>query len=123
MSPIFSDGERLRARAKKNLDSGMVQIKRWWSDRYKMPPNHELFTSLSVAEHTQDMYEDLMFRRADVERSLESGEGDREVLMKQLMLLDKVLDEGVESEDDLFDQWERDVEEGRIPDLDAMPGS
>lgn len=122
MSLIFSDGERLKARAKKSLDDGMIQIKRWWSERYKLPPNHELFTSVSLAEHTQDMYEDLMFRRAEIEQSLESGDGDQKFLMKQRTSIDRVLGDA-ESDDDLFDQWERDLEEGRIPDLNAMPGS
>jgi hypothetical protein len=111
----------LKARAKKSLDDGEVQIKRWWSDRYKLPPNHDLFQSLSFAEHTQEMYEDLMFRREEIERSLAENEGGSEVLMKQLSIINKVLDDE-EPEDDLFDQWERDLEEGRIPDLDAMPG-
>lgn len=86
-----------------------------------MPPNHELFTSLSYAEHTQGMYEDLMFRRDEIERNLEEGDGDSKMLMKQLAIVNRVLGDEKE-EDDLFDQWERDLEEGRVPDLDAMPG-
>lgn len=123
MSPSFSDGERLKARAQKSLDDGMVQIKRWWTERYKLPPNHELFTTLSLAEHMQDMYEDLMFRREEIQHSLEEGDGDQKTLLQQLTIVNKALGDKQESEDDLFDQWERDLEEGRIPDLDAMPGS
>jgi hypothetical protein len=79
--------------------------------------------SLSFAEHTQDMYEDLMFRLEEIDRSLEEGDSDAKVLMKQRAIINKVLENEEETEDDLFDQWERDLEEGRIPDLDAMPGS
>lgn len=112
----------MKARAQKNLDSGEAQIKRWWSERYKLPPNHELFLSMSLSEHIQEMYEDLLFKREEVERNLEEGVGDKEILMKQLAALNRALEEEV-SEDDLIDQWERDLEAGRVPDLDALPGS
>lgn len=78
---------------------------------------------MSVAEHTQEMYEDLMFRREEIETSLEEGGGDKQALMRQHAVINRVIEGKEESEDDLFDQWERDLEEGRIPDLDAMPGS
>lgn len=77
---------------------------------------------MSLAEHTQEMYEDLMFRREEIERSLEEGSGDKQALMRQFSIINRVIEGKEESEDDLFDQWERDLEEGRIPDLDAMPG-
>lgn len=76
---------------------------------------------MSLSEHIQEMYEDLLFKREEVERSLESGVGDREILMKQLTALNRALGEPV-SEDDLFDQWEKDLAEGKVPDLNAMPG-
>lgn len=76
-----------------------------------------------MAEHTQEMFEDLLFRREEIEKSLEDRTGgDRQTLMRQLAIINGVLGEE-ETEDDLFDQWERDIEEGRTPDLDAMPGS
>lgn len=121
MSRTFSDGERLKARAKKSLDDGMVQIKRWWAERYKLPPNHQLFTSRSLAEHMQDMYEDLIYRRDEIERNLNEGEGDSKTQMRQLSVINRVLGEAEEEQDDLFDQWERDLEAGLIPDLNAMP--
>lgn len=62
-----------------------------------------------------------MFRRDEIERNLEEGDGDSKMLMKQLAIVNRVLGDEKE-EDDLFDQWERDLEEGRVPDLDAMPG-
>lgn len=77
---------------------------------------------MSLAEHTQEMYEDLMFRRDEIEKSLEEGSGDKQALMRQYSIINSVIEGKEESEDDLFDQWERDLEEGRIPDLDAMPG-
>jgi len=77
---------------------------------------------MSLAEHTQEMFEDLLFRREEIERSLEEGSADRQAAMRQLAIIDGVLENKDVSEDDLFDQWERDLEEGRMPDLDAMPG-
>lgn len=120
MRHFFSAGHRLKARAQKSLDSGLAQIKKWWSDRYKLPPNHELFLSMSVAEHTQEMYEDLMIQREDVRRSLERGDGDRKALLEQLTAVERALGDDAQVEDELVDQWERDLEEGRIPDLEAM---
>ena len=126
MSPSFSDGKRLKARAKKSLDDGLAQIKRWWSERYKLPPNHELFMNQSLAEHTQEMYEDLMFKRDDIRRNLESGghsSEESQALLEQLNVINKALGDDEEVQDTLFDEWERELEEGRIPDLNAQPGS
>ena len=111
------------ARAKKNLDKGLTQIKRWWTERYKLPPNHELFMCQSVAEVTQDMYEDLLFQKEEVEQDLENARGgSADVLLNRLNAINRVLGLECQVQDDLFDQWERDLEEGRVPDLEAKPG-
>ena len=77
---------------------------------------------MSLSEHIQEMYEDLLFKREEVERSLEERIGDKELLLRQLAALNRALGEAI-SEDDLIDEWERELAEGRVPDLDAMPGS
>jgi len=121
MSLTFSGGDHIRSKAKGNLETWETQVRRWWTERYNLPPNHELFQSLSIAEHTLDMYEDLYFKKEEVERALTGrGGGDKQSLMEQLSALNRALglSAKAESEDELVDQWERDIEEGRVPDLD-----
>jgi hypothetical protein len=103
----------------------MGRLKRWWSNKYKLPPNHSLFVSQSEDELTQAMFEDWMVERESVLEKLKNNDGDGKDLIEHLNLLNKALGEkkGDVVQDDLFESWERDVEEGRIPDLDAMPGS
>jgi hypothetical protein len=116
------DTENLKAKAISNMDLGMTQIKQWWSNKYKLPPNHELFLNQSMAEHTQEMYEDALYRRREIKAELEDGDGDSSVLLKQLNALNKLLGEEQEVQDDLFEKWEQQVARGEIPDLDEMPG-
>lgn len=77
----------------------------------------------SVAEVTQDMYEDLLFQKEEVEQDLENARGgSADVLLNRLNAINRVLGLECQVQDDLFDQWERDLEEGRVPDLEAKPG-
>lgn len=123
MRPRFSDGERIKQAAMQNWKSGMTTIKRWWVDKYRLPPNHPLFTECSISEWTQEMHEDLLARKAEIEADLEDARGDTEPLMRQLAAVNKALgDKEAIGEDDLIDEWERELEMGRVPDLDAMPG-
>ena len=117
----FSDGVRLKAAAKRELDSGMASIKRWWSEKYHLPPTHPLFLGYSLSEHMQDMYEDLMLKRREARHSLEAGSENSEMLFKQINNINKVLGDPTEVSDPLFDKWERELEAGIIPDLDELP--
>jgi hypothetical protein len=100
----------------------MTGIKRWWVNKYKLPPNHPLFLERSLSEWTLEMYEDLFAQRSEVESELEEGDGETEELLQRLNAINRALGDEELPQDDLFDQWERDVEAGRIPDLDASPG-
>jgi hypothetical protein len=122
MRPGFSDGNRLKEVARSNWESGMTGIKRWWVNKYKLPPNHPLFLERSLSEWTLEMYEDLFAQRSEVESELEEGDGETEELLQRLNAINRALGDEELPQDDLFDQWERDVEAGRIPDLDASPG-
>jgi hypothetical protein len=82
-----------------------------------------LFVSQSVAEVTQDMYEDLLFKREEIQQDLENASGGAaDELLHRLNAINKVLGYDAQVQDDLFDEWEKALEEGRIPDLDAQPG-
>jgi len=73
-----------------------------------------------LAELTQEMYEDLFFRKAELEDILESeAKVDRENLLEQLNALNKALGNAQVVLDPLVDQWEKDLAAGRMPDLDA----
>jgi len=100
----------------------MTQIKRWWVGKYNLPANHALFLDRPLPEWSQEMYEDLFAQRDAIERDLKEGGGDSEQLLQSLARINKALEEADYIEDDLVDQWERDLEAGREPDLDAIPG-
>ena len=90
-------------------------------DKYKLPANHELFQNQSYAELTQEMYEDLYARRLEFEDMLSSGDKDvdRDKVTEQLNALNVALGEEAYVGDTLVDQWEKDLAEGRMPDLNA----
>lgn len=117
----FGDSERRKGEAKKAVDLGIAQVKRWWINKYNLPPNHELFQNQSMAELTQEMYEDLYCKRSELESLLDSNDPDidRNNILEQLNGVNKALGEQEEVEDPLAAQWEKDLEEGRIPDLNA----
>ena len=108
-----------------NLKTGMARLRRWWAGKYKLPPNSALFMEQTQAELSQEMFEDLMMRRDELRVQLEDGDSDGEGsrLLEEINSINKILGYDTEVQDDLWDQWERDIEEGRVPDLDAMPGA
>lgn len=74
-----------------------------------------------MAELNQEMIEDLLIRKREVVAELESEDTrmqERQVLARQLKSLNEALGDPQEREDDLIDQWEQDLEEGRVPNLE-----
>lgn len=70
------------------------------------------------------MFEDMLVRREDILEDLEETTDPKErgSLRDQLQKIDKILGNEVElGEDDLIDEWERDLEAGRSPDLGRKP--
>lgn len=116
----FSDTENLKWKAERNLENGLTQLRRWWSKKYKLPPNHDLFENQSVAEINLEFFEDLMAQRREVLEELDDEETrseQAEVLFRQLNAINKALGFPEEVQDDLIDEWERELEAGRVPDL------
>ena len=119
MSRSFSDGATMRARAERNLRDGTLFRRRWWTRKYELPPNHPLFLERSVADLQQEMCEDLLWRRKEIMREIEE-EGDKgDVLKQELDRVNEALGGEAVVVDDLWDQWEADLEAGREPDLEA----
>lgn len=118
----FQDTERLKREAKENVQSGLAGLRRWWSKKYKLPPNHGLFVGQSVGDLNLEMFEDWMLRIEEIEKALEDKsymfnvEQIRDMQREMNELLGALEDEPV-VEDDLIDKWERELEAGVTPDL------
>lgn len=80
-----------------------------------------MFTSQTVAELELELFEDLLFQREDIMDKLRDSHIDqreRSSMRDRLVEINKVF--GFEpdlGEDPLIDSWERDLEDGKIPDL------
>ena len=111
--------ERLRQQAKTNIETGEVTVRRWWVDKYKRPSNDALYMSRCWAEWQIEMYEDLYVRREELQERMKDGNSDKASTLKILNSINAYLDETVEVEDDLVDQWEKELAEGKMPDLNA----
>lgn len=110
----------MKRKAEENLETGFAQLRRWWSKKYNLPPNHELFESQSVAELNLEFFEELMVRRKEVLDELADEEirsPDVSQLFKTLNIINKALGLKEEFQDDLVEEWERDLALGKIPDL------
>lgn len=120
MRARFSDTFRLKRLAKKNLETGLARLKRWWIRKYNLPPNHELFQKQSIAELNLEEFEDAYARREEILEELESPDLEMErrgQLFDVLNKLNKFLDLPEEIQDELIDKWERELAEGKVPDL------
>lgn len=127
MRPPFSDLDRVKKAARRNVEDGTATLRRWWSKKYSLPPNHELFTSQTLAELNQEMMEDLMIQKKDIERELQDGDPDEhrpksrsEILLEQLADINRALDEADDTitQDDLTAYWDEQLDRGEEPDLD-----
>ena len=120
MRHSFGSMERLKAKARENLADGNERIRRWWCRKYDRPSTDPLFLERSYAEWSIEMIEDLLERREEIEQQIEDGTLSAASGHVVLRKIGKALGEEVESADRLIDQWERDIEEGRMPDLEAL---
>lgn len=120
MSPGFTDAQRLKRDAKRNLSDGTSRLRRWWSRKYNRPSNDPLFTKKSTSEHLLEMFEDLMIQREELRGELHvSGVGVSEVssIMKSIAEIDKILGDVPEVEDPLVEEWEAALDRGEEPDI------
>lgn len=87
----------------------------WFAERYHVPPNHPLVMQQSASELLLLYYEHLWRERAQL---LTQMEKNADAVIERLNALNEVLGERTESVDPLIDEWERELAEGRIPDLE-----
>lgn len=106
----------MKRTARFNVAKGRHHLKGWWVQKYNRPTSDKLYTSQSEAELLLEMYEDLYARRLEIEAQLEKGGVDAQQALQRIADINRVLGES-ESEDDVIDEWEAELEAGRIPDL------
>ncbi len=112
----------IRVRAKRIVDSGKNAVARWWSKKYNLPSNHELFLERTLGDLHQEMVEDLLVEKLSLEKRIVDGEDSGGHLFHDLNEVNKALGEtGSDTGDELWDKWEQEIAEGKIPDLDEMP--
>jgi len=88
-------------------------------DKYKLPPNDPRFESRSWVDWQVEMFEDLYVRRETIKAQMAEGTADNTKATKALQAIEAVLGIGSGADDTLVDRWEKDLEEGRVPDLNA----
>jgi hypothetical protein len=122
MRKRFGSVSQLKQRAKSSHLSGELLLKRWFVNKYKLPPSHELFTGQSEAELMQEFYEDLWVRRDEIHAQIDGADDlkYRSALYEQLNGINRALGEPEEHYDEFFEQLERDFNEGRTPDFAAL---
>jgi len=110
---------RLKQQAKKNVQTNDFMIRRWWVEKYHRPTNDPLFMTRCWVEWQIEMFEDMHHDRDRILDRLKDGELDSKSAQSALDSLNKILDDEVEI-DPLTDKWERELAEGKIPDLDEV---
>lgn len=95
-------------------------IRRWWVDKYKLPPNHALFLERPPAYWLEEMYEDYAEERQGLIEVSKDPDIDMSRLHKMLDQLEIALGlkaKGQFSDDPVIERWEKHLmETGRFPD-------
>jgi len=114
----------VKRKAQNNVKNGMVQLKRWWTNKYKLPASHALFENQSSAELYLEFFEDMFAQRQEILASLEEegNQVDQERAYKQLNAINRALDLPEVVSDPLIDKWERELAEGKEPDFEETLG-
>jgi len=109
--------DRLRRQAKENIKTNDYMIRKWWVDKYKRPTNDPLFMNRSWVEWQVEMFEDMFAQRDSIADKLKDGDLDSKQAVEALQALNKILGEDTMI-DPLTDKWERELAEGKTPNLD-----
>ena len=101
-------------------------IQRWWVDKYTLPPNHELYQQRAPADLVREFYTDLFARRDELKEMAKTlPTKERAETQKQIDALEEVLgiklaaDGPMVTGDPWIDRMERELFEGRVPDLES----
>ena len=115
------DAQRLRREAaSRHESSGLVA---WWARRHNCPETDPRLLELNPGQLQVEYLQSLFERRDEITALLQNPETpptQRSEAHKQLGLINNVLEDdkdGVTGSDPLVEEWIRDFEEGRVPDL------
>lgn len=96
-------------------------------NKYNLPPNHPLFLRRTEGEWLLEVYEDMIVRQKEYRDAIEAldasgatGAGarkERQRILDQLNMLNRLMGDAEEEYDPVVARWERDLAEGRTPDL------
>jgi hypothetical protein len=87
------------ARRRKTDPTILETLRRWWSEKYRLPSNHELFQHSTLFELLADFWEDYYFKNPLEAHRNEKGEVQFS-----------------HTGDELIDKWEKELSEGKSPD-------
>ena len=97
-------------------------LRQWWVQKYGLPPTHEAFVSQSVGELFLEYYEDLLVELDALEAAFEKNPEDLDGRrIERMGIIRKVLlgeEAAMITGDPLIDKWEREIREGKTPNLD-----
>ena len=110
---------RLRAQAKRNLKTNDYRIRKWWVEKYKRPASDPLYLSRSWPEWQVEMFEDMLVQREIIMERVANGEVDSKDGLAALEGLNKILGDE-RTVDPLVDKWERELDAGKVPNLDEV---
>jgi hypothetical protein len=118
MRPPFSDTDKLKDIAKYKITKGIGRLEHWWSSKYNLPPNHHLFLERSIGSLNVEMYIELFLKKEELELDLENASGkEYSDILNRLRRVNDALGEAF-SEDPLIDKWEKEISEGKLPNLE-----
>jgi hypothetical protein len=73
-------------------------LSKWWSDKYRLPSNHELFQTSTVFELLTEFWEDQYYKNP-----LEAYRNTKGEV------------QFIQTGDEFIDKWEKELAEGKIP--------
>lgn len=98
--------------------TGESNLARWWSQKYNLPPNHELFQNRSQSDLYGEWLLDLLDERETLRQQLDEG-GNLRSIVDRINVINRALGEATEHFDTLERMWDLQVAAGEDPDLDA----
>ena len=94
-------------------------LRRWWVDKYNLPPNHELFMSRSIGDLVREMVEDYAAEHQELAELTNRDDVDQSKVSTMLENLEVALgmrEKGQFSNDPVIERWEKALEEtGEFP--------
>lgn len=105
------------------MTSGKTALSRWWSQKYNRPPNDPSYRDQSTGLLLREFFEDIYRRKEELEAQIQDASGQEVTsINKALDAVRKILavdDDEITGEtgDPVVDEWIRDLEEGRTPNL------